>query len=423
MQMAAPRPYDVVMFTMDARIDRRIILEAETLIAAGLSVRILAPATVVASGPDRSFVERLESDPAPLRSIGLSLYRHLRDGLNIPPAVLRALYWRVYRQPERFFLGLFSRPIATTAARLYVAHDLPMLPVALAAAHRHGGNVLFDSHELYAEQEFSRHERRMWNEVEARHIGRASTIVTVNRSIAEELAKRHGVGMPLVVQNCERWRPPPEATRQRPLRQALGLSQDVPLVLYQGGLSATRNIATLVEAFAHIRHPAAVLAILGDGPDKQRLETRVRRQGLGARVRFHAAVPQDELPMMTASADLGVIPYQADCLNTRLCTPNKLYEFIMARLPIIATDLPELRRIVAGYGIGVVGDTGSPQAFAALIDDALEPAARQNAASRLERAARELSWDREEAVYLQAIKSLMPAARTFGKASSGKVSE
>jgi glycosyltransferase involved in cell wall biosynthesis len=180
-----------------------------------------------------------------------------------------------------------------------------------------------------------------------------------------------------------------------------------------------------VQAFAHVRHPTAVLAILGDGPDRQRLEARVRQLGLGARVRFHAAVPQDDLPATTASADFGVIPYRANCLNTQLCTPNKLYEFLMARLPVISTDLPEIQRIVAGYGIGLVGNTGSPQGFAALIDNALElPASqRDNVASGLERAARELCWEQQEPIYLQAIKSLMPADHILGKANSDKISE
>jgi glycosyltransferase involved in cell wall biosynthesis len=412
--VGASRQYDVVMFTMDAQIDRRILLAVEALGEAGLGIRVFAPAGTQPGDP--GCVSRIGGGQSALRSASLAVYRRLRDGLGLSPALLHGLYWRIAHRPERSFVGLFAATIARTPARVYIAHDLPMLPVALAAAERHGGRVLYDSHELYPEQDFFAHERRLWREVEARHIRRADAIVTVNPSIAGVLARRHGIDTPLVVQNCDRWRPPPDRARRQPLRDALDLGPQTPVVLYQGGLLAARNIDTLVRAFALIEHPTAVLAVLGDGPVSDRLQRLAARLGLAHRVRFHPAVAQDQLPEMTASADFGVIPYQATCLSTRYCTPNKLYEYIMARLPVIATDLPEITRIVLGSGVGLVGDTADPQSFARLVDMALSLTAGQRQAMRyrLDEAARELCWEREAPKYAGVVSALMSDYRDTG---------
>jgi glycosyltransferase involved in cell wall biosynthesis len=405
---------DVVMFTMDAQIDRRILLAAEALAEAGLGIRVFAPAGTRPGDPH--CVTRIGGGQSAVRSAGLAVYRRLRDGLGLSPALLHGLYWRIARRPEHSFVGLFAATIARTPARVYVAHDLPMLPVALAAAERHGGRVLYDSHELYPEQDLFAHERRLWREVEARHIKRADAVVTVNPSIAGELARRHGIATPFIVQNCDRWRPPPDPARRQPLRDALGLGAQIPVVLYQGGLSTARNIEVLVRAFALIEHPTAMLVVLGDGPIRDRLQRLTGRLGLSDRIRFHPAVARDRLPEMTASADFGVIPYQPTCLSTRYCTPNKLYEYLMARLPVIATDLPEIRRIVSGGGIGLVGDTASPQGFARLIDRALSLGAgeRQAMQSALELTARELSWEKEAPKYRGVVSALMSDTRDAG---------
>lgn len=401
---------DVIMFTMDERIDRRILLAAGTLIASGLSVRVYAPARGAAP-QEPAWVSRIALDAQGSHGLGLRLYRLLRDRLPFLRPLLRFAVWRVVQRPQDLFSGLFAPVVASAAAPVYVAHDLPMLPVALAARARHGGKVLYDSHELYPEQEFSEHERDLWRRTEAELIGQADAVITVNDSIADEMARRYGIARPTVVTNAETFRPAPLPGGR--LRRALGWDADVPLVLYQGGLSPNRNIHTLVAAFRHLRHPSACLAVLGDGAVKPELERLVNSLGIGSRVRFHPAVPQDELPGMTADADIGVIPYRATCLNNLYCTPNKLYEFVMARLPVVASDLPELRRVVAGGGLGLVGDTATPESFAALLDEALAMLAQRKTELRAaaEDAAHRLSWDVEGPKYRDAVLGLLEPAR------------
>jgi glycosyltransferase involved in cell wall biosynthesis len=120
--------------------------------------------------------------------------------------------------------------------------------------------------------------------------------------------------------------------------------------------------------------------------------------GVGGRVHFHPAVAQDQLLALSAAADGGVVPYQANCLNNFYCTPNKLFEFIAAGTPIVASDLPEIRNIVVGRGLGMVGDTSTPESFALLIDQFFADEERITTwRSNLAKARKVLSWEREGA--------------------------
>jgi len=411
----AVNPIDVVMFAMDRQMDRRIVLAAETLMGAGYTVRVFAPADG-APQTEPAWIERVKGDGAGLHGSGLSLYRFVRDRLPRMRGVLRWVTWHLERKPARVFETLFADPISRAPARIYVANDLPMLPVAIAAQARHGGRVLYDSHELYSEQGFSRHERRVWRSLEASLIARADAVITVNQSIGEELTRRYAIAPPTIVHNADRFRPAGSVAarerdlRARGLRAALGIPPGAALFLYQGGLVPGRNLETLVEAFREMNGRRAVLVMLGDGPLKPMLQQRVERLGLEKQVKFHPAVPQDQLLDLTAQADFGIIPYRATCLNNALCTPNKLFEFIMARVPMFATDLREVRSVIARYNIGLLGDTSSARIFAQGLRKTLEvaPAFEREWRAGLDVAARELCWEREGEKYLAVVRGLVP---------------
>jgi glycosyltransferase involved in cell wall biosynthesis len=242
-----------------------------------------------------------------------------------------------------------------------------MLPVAKSAAEACGAKLVYDSHELYVEQEFSPRERKCWQAIEAKYIGACDAVITVNHSIASELAQRYGLGKVNVILNAAPAGDVPAEGRL--FHEAFGLAPEKKVLLLQGGLSAGRNLEGLVAAMRHVRNETVVLVVLGDGVLSSRLEAIAKAEGITNRVFFHPAVAQSQLSRWTASAAAGVIPYQATCLNNRYCTPNKLFEFIAAGLPILASDLPELRKMVEGRQIGLVGETGSPRKLAALVDE------------------------------------------------------
>lgn len=361
----------VVMLTADRLIDRRITLQADSLEAAGWQVVIIGmprdsgqdhDARVVRVGADAGVVRR--------ENLVLAAYRWLRGCLAMNGTIMRwlkRLVWHYVLDQESFYTRLFLATALRYVPRVFVAHDLPMLPVAAKAAKACGAQLVYDSHELYSEQEFSEHERSKWAQIEARYIGACDVVVTVNPLIAAELKRRYALSEVQVIYNAERTSRARAESRR--LHEIFGLSVDKKILLMQGGLSAGRNLEVLVGAMRHVQNPFVLLVVLGDGLLSHRLQKLAQQEGLLGRVYFHAAVPQNALLELTAAADAGVIPYQATCLNNLYCTPNKLFEFIAAGLPILGTDLPEIRKFVQEQDIGLVGDTSSPRSLATLIDD------------------------------------------------------
>lgn len=379
-QLSAP---SVVMLTTDRQIDRRILLEADSLEAAGWTVVILAMAFDGDPVNDDRRVIRIgaptgtgpgAATPASGQGL-LKSYRRIRRLLPRTAFVRRAKIWawQYLFDYEQFYRGLFLPAALQYRPTVFLAHNLPMLPVAVAAADASGARVAYDSHELFAEQDFAASVSRRWKELETRYIGRADLVTTVNRSIADEMAKRYGLDQVHVILNAEI--PMRKSSTSRALRERLGLQDADRILLFQGGLSNGRNLATIVDAMARVADPSIHLVFLGDGELRSALEARTRKKSLSERVHFLAAVPQKELLGYTQSADVGLIPYQSNCLNNHLCTPNKLFEFIAAGTPILASDLPELRRFVAGYDIGMVADLANQENAAKAIAAAFSDAA------------------------------------------------
>ncbi|WP_158090060.1 glycosyltransferase [Pseudomonas sp. B28(2017)] len=361
----------ILMLCNDRQIDRRILLQADSLEEAGWQVRILAmPLDAPAEDDPRVCrVGQAASQTAIRENRVLSMYRFVRRYLSMNGGVMRllkAMAWRFLVDQERFYLRLFFDQARQMRADVVVAHDLPMLAVGRALATEFSAKLVYDSHELYCEQEFSRAQGRNWALIEERHIGACDLVITVNPSIAGELERRYQLDDVQVIHNAERALPP--GPRSWYLHDRFGIDRSHAVLLFQGGFSAGRHLPELINAMALVKCQTVHLVLLGDGQLAAALSTQVKRLGLERRVFLHPAVPQRDLLEITAAADAGVIPYQAICLNNFYCTPNKLFEFIAAGLPILASDLPELRRIVSGNEIGQVADLSSVPSMASSID-------------------------------------------------------
>ena len=249
---------------------------------------------------------------------------------------------------------------------LVVAHDLPQLRVAVVGSRRAGAPLIYDAHELYPEiNTLTAREMADLSARENRWIKGADAVITVNRFIADEMARRYDIPTPDVIWNAID--PPLASVEQTSFRERLELPAGTRVLLFQGWMSRTRGLQDLVLGFAEAAVPGLHLVFLGYGEARDELRDIANECDVTETVHFIDAVPPDELVALTATADAGIIPYQPVDLNNRLCSPNKLFEYIQAHLPIIANDLPFLSEIVGGEGFGVVADLSTPSGFAAAI--------------------------------------------------------
>ncbi len=253
------------------------------------------------------------------------------------------------------------------------------------APHRHNfppspPRIIYDAHELYPFQYPPGPIRSYWRRIERRTIGRTNLVLTVNESVAAELARLYGVQTVETIYNsCHLQSKSPKADAaafDRLFRvDGKSLQRRGLRILFHGSLTDGRNLQNLALAIKFLTG-RATLYFLGEGPLKDDLE-RLCRSHILDNVLFAPPVPQRELLGYVAAADLGVIPYNdRHLLNTLLCSPNKLYEFVEAGVPVCASDLPELARFVALHKIGLSGPMSTPRQIAAAIDLCLQAKAR-----------------------------------------------
>jgi glycosyltransferase involved in cell wall biosynthesis len=355
------------MITQDVEVTRRILQEARTLRDAGYNVRILTR-----SGDERD--HKGDVDGIPTEWVAVRgrdpRFRRLYRLAGVERGTQAAALWSVLTGRHTFTLRALPRAVAVRAD-VYHAHDLNNLEVAYRAAKKLGAKLVYDAHELFPEManRWVRLKKRAWGRLEGRLAPQTDLNVTVNDLIAEEMARRYGIAPPLVVLNCPDLPPgfDPNA-RYDLIRERLGLPAERPVVLYQGWMSEGRGLENLVRSAPLLARDAAVV-FMGYGEYEAVLKKLA--EGAEGRVHFIPAVPQRDLLAYCASADVGVIPYQAVDLNNYYTSPNKLFDFIQAALPIVASDLPFLHRVIVGDSLGVVAKLDAPEDYARAINDVL----------------------------------------------------
>ena len=137
-------------------------------------------------------------------------------------------------------------------------------------------------------------------------------------------------------------------------------------------------------------------SILGDGPLQSDLEARVARHGIAGRVFVGQRAREEDLIQVAASADVALLPYQVVGFNYQIATPNKLFEYLQARLPIATSRLPEIERILDPLGTAGFVDFSSPGAMARGLERFIREGLPTISPETLERAADLASWERQE---------------------------
>ena len=249
--------------------------------------------------------------------------------------------------------------------------------------------------------------------IAARAFGAAQALLAVSKEVAGWLegfpvarGKIHvvpnGVNPERFPENC---RPAPSTP--------LGLFT----IGFVGTLKAWHGLGILVEAFAllHRRQPQTRLLIVGDGPERENMAAALAARGLAGAARFTGAVPPGEVPALLASMDVAVAPYPK--LSNFYFSPLKVYEYMAAGLPVIASRIGQLETLIVPERTGVLVPPGDATELAA----ALERLQTQpELCQRLGQAARatvlrDYTWD----AIAQRILRLAGLERRSGKAKSG----
>lgn len=308
----------------------------------------------------------------------------------------KRLYYQLNRAHHRRLLALRPRAILVV--------DLDTVLAGAEAARVLAVPWVYDAHELFTEQpEVARRPwiRVAWSLVGKRYVGTATAAYTVGEAIARELTDRYARPFE-VVRNLP---VASLAAAPSPLPRANStLAPKAPFtVLYQGALNEARGLEELIDAAAELDDVRVVIA--GDGPLAADLRERSRTSD--GDVTFLGELPPAALREVTPTADLGYALMRDVSLNYRLSLSNKSLDYLQSGLPSLQMAWPEYITIQQRYGCYHLVDTLSPRS----VVDAIEACRDEAYAARLRRgcvrAARELTWTREEGKLLSLWRSVL----------------
>jgi glycosyltransferase involved in cell wall biosynthesis len=288
---------------------------------------------------------------------------------------LKLARWRAV-MPEIMDAELVLGPLLDELAPDVIhVHDMYMLGVGARAAQRaalagRDVKLIYDAHE-YVPGTPAVAARRIaaYADLEAEFIGDADRVITVSEPLAGWLQRDHRlVQRPDVVLNAPV--DPPAGVQVTGVRELVGVDEDVPLLVYGGGVNKARGIDTIVDALQYL--PGVHLVIVARGNFVlTALQKRAVHLGVGDRVHIAPYVDPDLVPLYFASATAGVSSLLR-APNHDIALTNKFCEYIMAGLPIITSDTPEQARLVRDLDLGAVYVAGDAHDLAMATRDVLD---------------------------------------------------
>lgn len=267
----------------------------------------------------------------------------------------RAARWRGRAYAEA--AHLMAKRISPEAYDALHCHDvIPLMAGVILKRRNPSLHLVWDAHELYEEVATSHpRDRALMREIISGAQGSVGALITINKTFRTFYRERYA-SLPVadVVMNAVVDIGPVEDDGR--LRHAAGLALDQQILLFQGGLLPHRGLEKLVEA-ARLLPSRWSIVIMGEGPMAEQVSRAVEsltplRPRQRKALTLLPPVPYSELTAWTAGGTLGIIPYEPTGLNHLHCTPNKLWEYPAAGVPVLATALPEMARLIQDWKMG-----------------------------------------------------------------------
>lgn len=259
-----------------------------------------------------------------------------------------------------FFVLLFKRK-----ALLY-ANDLDTLLPNFLVSKLSGTKIIYDSHELFTESPELIHRKRtqgIWLRIEKMIFPKLTHIITVNDSIAQAYKNRYQKDL-LVIRNI----PTKYNSGKRLSKVELSIPENSFLIIIQGsGLNVERGIEEAVLAMKQLEN--VTLMLVGDGDVMPVVKELIQIHRLEDKVKIFGRRPYEEMMQFTMHADLGLTLDKPLSKNYEFSLPNKVFDYMHAGTPILASNLVEIERVIRTHQIGTILSEVSPDAIAAAINE------------------------------------------------------
>lgn len=392
----------LVLVQSDVLHDARVLREATALVADGHEVTVVGRGVPAGGVPPAGVTVLDAGRPGGLGSASSALQQPEAAGRS-PGAVVatarrtgvRAARWALLpehrRRVEARWRAAAGRLVRDLPADAVHAHDRNTLELAASEARRRDVPYVYDSHELWSGRRLPGRASPLADERATRRetaLARgAAAVLTVSDGIAEVLSGR---GLPdvRVVRNTF---------------EMAGAAADGPLpkelqaLVYAGRIGPGRDLETLVRVPELV--PGRRVLLVGPADPSYRLPSP-----LAEGVSLEPAREVDEVDEVYRRGGAAAVTLASGSANHELALPNKLFHAVRAGVPVVAADLPEIRRTVLRYGFGELYRPGDATSLAAATLRVARRLPELTAASRAARA--ELSWEHDAAVLVEVYRGL-----------------
>lgn len=331
----------------------------------------------------------------------LLIGRQLKNSLEVnnPYKTVRfhLLFNKGFLFYAEFNIRLFFKLLFIKKELLY-ANDLDTLLPNFLVSKVYSCKLIYDSHEYFTEvpELISRPgTRSFWMKLESFIFPKLKNVITVNKKLAEIYNIQYKVPV-TVIRNVS------NANQTKEVKPLNYLKKDQKMILYQGALNMGRGLELMIDAMPYLQNSLLVLA--GDGDIMDSLKLRVKEKHLEESVIFLGKLRPDELENVTKQADLGLSLEEDLGLNYRYCLPNKVFDYIIAGIPVLVSELPMLQGLLKQYKVGEYLKKRNPKNLAVAIEKIIVN--KSNYLQELERAAADLNWKNEKKILKEFIENI-----------------
>ena len=288
-------------------------------------------------------------------------------------------------------------------ASLLVANDLDTLLPNYYFSKRRKIALVYDSHEIFCEvpelQE-TPFKKKIWERVEKSIVPKLKYCITVNQSIANWFNQKYKTDFK-VVRNI----PDKIIVAKIKTRQELNLPVYKKIILLQGaGINIQRGAEEAVEAMQYMDN--AILLIIGSGDAIENLKLIIKNLKLQGKIIMLPKMKPEELYQYTCNADIGLSLDKATNLNYQLSLPNKLFDYTIAGIPVLASPLTEIKSFIEKYKVGVCIESHDAKHIAEKINYMLTSQDYVIWKANTQIAAQENNWENEKKVWVDLINKI-----------------
>lgn len=284
-----------------------------------------------------------------------------------------------------FFFLLFRR------FDMLLANDLDTLAANFLVSKIRRKPLIYDSHELFTQVPELIHRKKVqhfWQFLESNMMPRIKYLYTVCDSIACRYNQKYAVDVK-VIRNV------PYCHRKSSAIPDIPFPTDKKIVLYQGAVNIGRGLDYVIRAMTYINN--VYFVVIGDGDVKNELVKLSRDLNVAGKVIFTGRIPFHQLAYLTKYAHIGISLEENLGLNYYYALPNKLFDYIRAHVPVLASPLPEIRNIVEKHTIGLTIEQHDAKHIAEKIDFMLtNENARREWKNNLKKIAPLFCWEKEK---------------------------